>query len=155
MGAPGFALCAPGDSSRSEPTDFTRALLNILEDFVAEQNQLRDTQIAVLNILEDSASERENFRHTQRAVLNTLEDFAEEKQRLEEMKRAVLNVLEDLGTEKDKLQEAQIRLERSNRELQDFTSVASHDLQEPLRKVQAFGDRLNTGYRDRDRKSVV
>jgi PAS domain S-box-containing protein len=38
------------------------------------------------------------------------------------------------------------KLEASNRELQDFASVASHDLQEPLRKIQAFGDRLKTKY---------
>ena len=40
------------------------------------------------------------------------------------------------------------RLEASNRELQDFASVAAHDLQEPLRKIQAFSDRLNLKYRE-------
>jgi len=39
-------------------------------------------------------------------------------------------------------------LARSNRELQDFAYVSSHDLQEPLRKIQAFGDRLNAHYAD-------
>ena len=41
------------------------------------------------------------------------------------------------------LREYMFQLERSNSELERFASVASHDLQEPLRKIQAFSERLS------------
>jgi len=44
------------------------------------------------------------------------------------------------------LAEKNARLEASNRDLEHFAYVASHDLQEPLRKIQAFSDRVTKQY---------
>jgi light-regulated signal transduction histidine kinase (bacteriophytochrome) len=44
------------------------------------------------------------------------------------------------------LSEYALDLEHRNRELQDFANIASHDLQEPLRKIQIFSDLLIRRY---------
>jgi PAS domain S-box-containing protein len=43
-----------------------------------------------------------------------------------------------------RVRERTAELERANQELQDFAFIASHDLQEPLRKIQVFSDKLKT-----------
>ncbi len=57
---------------------------------------------------------------------------------------AVLGSARDVSDRKRALE----ALARSNEELQQFAYVASHDLQEPLRKIKAFGDRLESKFAD-------
>jgi PAS domain S-box-containing protein len=51
-----------------------------------------------------------------------------------------------LRAQAEELQEANAQLRRINRELDDFTYVVSHDLKEPLRTVQVFGNFLAQDY---------
>jgi two-component sensor histidine kinase len=140
---------APEDIS---PSDLGRALLNILEDFATEREELRDTQRAISNILSDYAEEKDRLtlvqkaamnilddfgvekarlEETQKAVLNVLEDFSSEKHELERTKKAVLNILEDLARERDLLEESQQSVLRSEQALR----VSLHEKEVLLKEV--------------------
>lgn len=62
-----------------------------------------------------------------------------------------LIVTEDIGIfslSEDELRNKLYALESAKESLEQFAYVASHDLQEPLRKIRAFGDRINTRFAD-------
>lgn len=60
--------------------------------------------------------------------------------RTEELKEAV----DELGHTNENLEQSNMRLLQSNEELAQFAYIASHDLQEPLRKIITFSNLLET-----------
>jgi signal transduction histidine kinase len=65
---------------------------------------------------------------------------------VESMRERIVRDLEAVRAAEEELQEKAVALERSNAELEQFAYVASHDLQEPLRKVTSFCQMIERRY---------
>lgn len=89
---------------------------------------------------------RTYFLASELALMKTVADqvaTAMERMRLiEELQRSREELELRVQGRTAELRKANEALKQSNRDLEDFAHVASHDLQEPLRKIQTFADRL-------------
>ncbi|GAB3500070.1 hypothetical protein GCM10027341_24630 [Spirosoma knui] len=146
-----------GYKPQDEPS-LTEALRTIIDQGPVEaaiQEAFRRGINATIDIehrLKNPQTNRVGVYHTQARVITdtdekrpvmigTSQDITVRKQVEQELERQV-------AERTQLLQEANRDLKRSNDNLQQFAYVASHDLQEPLRKIQSFGDLLMANYSD-------
>ena len=111
---------------------------NQINPLEIQLKSLEETQQAILNILEDTEDEKRTLRDTQKAVLNILDDYSEERKIAQDTQKALINILEDYSMEKAIIEQINIKLIRSNKEMEQFAFIASHDMQEPLRTISNY-----------------
>ena len=117
---------------------------------LAARISLAMTNAALFSESKNELKQRRELEKQLRIEKESLESRVKERTKL--LRETNAGLVEEIAKRKKAekiLKEYSESLARSNRELEDFAYVASHDLQEPLRKIQAFGNLLEGEYRDK------
>ncbi|MBK8424772.1 MAG: hypothetical protein IPL27_01790 [Lewinellaceae bacterium] len=141
-------------------------LRELLEDIIPKNAYFQDFELShkfpVIGekIMLLNASRIIQKTHQEQLILLAINDITDsallqrkEKERLEKefnesqqdnlkLENAVLERTAALKQANQVLAEKNVELERMNKELESFAYVSSHDLQEPLRKIQTFAGRI-------------
>ncbi len=113
---------------------------------VAAQRALRVAVVRPLESLARQVAVVSGGEHTSAIQPGGPLDIAEMGSGVEAMRRELVRALEEVEVQQRGLELRAAELVRSNADLEQFAYVASHDLQEPLRKIASFCQLLETRY---------
>ncbi|MFA9187741.1 CHASE3 domain-containing protein [Flavobacterium sp. FBOR7N2.3] len=136
----------------SEPQSYLPTFENLLDNIHPEDKEIladafeqmeKDESFPLIRyrIIKKDTLEIRHFRTTAKIFIDRLEN------------KNIIGTTQDITEDYNKTQLIKLRnneLEQNNKELTEFNHVASHDLQEPLRKIQTFISRIE----DREKETL-
>jgi PAS domain S-box-containing protein len=140
----------PDDRAYDEER-FDRTLSNLQMEHVSEKRYLRkDGSVRWVDVRGRLMRDADGAPHRIVEIISDITDRRLAENALRDSERALRSLNETLeqrvAQRTDELIRANQVLEQRNRALRDFANVASHDLREPLRKIQTFADLIEEEY---------
>jgi PAS domain S-box-containing protein len=125
-----MAMVAPGDSDRVSNEMARMYEPGLLQEFDTEHRIIRENDKS-LRWVRVKGKMYTGQANKPEKMIGTMLDITDEKMAKEKLERIVKERTNDLQIMNEQLR-------KSNHDLEQFAYIASHDLQEPLRKIQSY-----------------
>ncbi|MDI3320885.1 CheR family methyltransferase [Pinibacter soli] len=127
-------------------------LRSMLKTVLLEGKEMEDFEIRQVfkysgeRIMLLNATQIFRKKDAEQLILLVVEDVTDMKKQEAQLKKFTLELEEKVEERTLDLKNSNESLKHSNENLEQYASIASHDLQEPLRKIRAFASLLNQRY---------